>query len=444
MIPAQPIQVTCPQCNQPFTAQVQSIVDVGAEPELKEQLLRGRLNVARCPRCGSAGAIGTPLLYHDPDKELAFVLMPTELNLPHEEQEKLIGTLTNALMDSLPPKKRKGYLFQPKTFLSLENLMKGILEADGITPAMLEAQEKRLNLIGDLRRRLDHEEQFQAFVEEHRPEIDYELFLIVRAMIDSAREEGRTEEAEGLEKLRQRLLDVTGGPAGPAPTQVEVETFDDLLNVLQEADGKAELQAIVATNRAVFDYTFFQQLTDRMEAAQQAGDGDRADELRQLRRDVLEATETVDQATQAALQNAAQRLQNILSAEDTHAAVQEQLDEIDQTFLVVLAANIAQAEEQGQGDIAETLRDLYDFILDQLEERMPPQARVINRLLRADTADERARILEATGDTVDGNLAQVLEALADDARAQGQRQLVSGLDEIIEQVREYVKNRDDN
>lgn len=440
MIPSQPIQVTCPQCNQPFTAQIESVIDVGEQPDLKEQLLRGQLNVAQCPHCGAAGAIGAPLLYHDPDKELALVLMPPELNLPRDEQEKLIGTLTNALMDSLPPEKRKGYLLQPKTFLSLENLMKAILEADGITPEMIEAQQKRAQLIQDLQSRLGSEEQFETFVEEHRDEIDYELFLILQAMIDTARQDGRDAEADILEELRQQLLEVTGGPSGPPPTQVEVEDFDELLDLLREADDQEELQALVATNRAVFDYNFFQELTNRIETAAQAGGTDRAEELRQLRQDVLQATESVDQATQEALQSAAQRLQDILSADDPHAAAEKQLDEIDEAFLVVLSANIAQAEEQGQEDVARTLRDLYDFILDRLEQQMPPRMRVINRLLRAETADARTQVLDDAGDIADRELIQVLEAIADDARVQGQPELVDQLDDVIEQVRDYIAN----
>lgn len=444
MFPPQPIQVTCPQCNQPFTALVQNIIDVGARPELKEQFLRGRLNLAGCPHCGFAAGIGAPLLYHDPDKELALVLMPTELNLPRNDEEQLIGSLTNALMDSLPPEKRKGYLFQPKTFLSLEGLIRAVLEADGITPEMIEAQEKRVRLIHDLRSRLDNEEQFQTFIEEHQNEIDYELFLILRAMIDSARSEGQGEEAQSLEQLRRRLLDATGEPAGPPPGQVEVKTFDELLNILLGAESQQELQAMVATNRAVFDYGFFQQITDHIETAQQAGDSDRAGELLQLRQNVLAAAETVDRATEAALQNAAQRLQDILSADDPHTAVQEQLDEIDEAFLVVLAANIGQAEEQGHQEIAGTLRNLYDFILERLEEQMPPQSRVINRLLRAETTEERRSVLQEAGDLIDDELLQVLEAVADDAKAQGQQQLASEFDAIVQLVKDRLNEGHDN
>ena len=63
MIPAQPINIRCPQCGQSFTSDVQSIVDVGENPGLKDALLGGTLNVFTCPNCGARGRLGTPLLY---------------------------------------------------------------------------------------------------------------------------------------------------------------------------------------------------------------------------------------------------------------------------------------------------------------------------------------------------------------------------------------------
>jgi hypothetical protein len=439
MIPRQPVPVTCPQCQQNFTAQIQSIVDASEQPELKEELLRGRLNVVQCPNCGAAGAIATPLLYHDPDQELAFVLLPSQLGMAHDDQEKLVGTLTNTLIDSLPPDKRRGYLLQPRTFLTLESLIKAILEAEGVTPEMLDAQQKKLDLIHDLRRRLDDEEAFEAYVDEHRAEFDYELFLMIRAVIDSAREDGLEDEAEQLVQLRDRLLDITGGPAAE---RIVVEDFDELLELLRNVESDDERQAIVAVNRPVFDYTFFQELTRRMDAAQASGDGQRATELRQLREDLLSATESVDQQTEAALQVAADKLRTILSTEDPKQAVRDELDELDETFLIVLSANIAQAEEQGHADVAATLRELHEYVLDEMEEQMPPAARLVNRLLRADSAAERAEILDEANDLVDDELVSVLEAIVSSTHAQNQSALAAEFETIVEQVRSHVANSD--
>jgi hypothetical protein len=438
MIPPQPVSVTCPQCNQPFTVELHSIIDVGIQPELKQRLLNGELNVARCPRCGAVGAIGTPILYHDPDKELAYVLVPTELNLPREEQERLIGTLTNALMDALPPERRKGYLLQPKTFLSMDSLLRAILEADGITQEMLEAQEKRLRLINELEGLLSDEEAFERFVEERRDEFDYEFFLLLSALIERAGQAGSKAEMKRLEEVRRRVVELTSPPEGPIP--VPLETFDDLLNLLRQARDDGQLKELVAVNRAVFDYIFFQQLAERIEAAAGRGDKDRAAELTQLRDDILQATEAVDRATEEALQRGAQLLQEILQSEDPEKTASERLDEVDQAFLLVLSANIAHAREQRQDEIADRLEALYNHIMARLEEQLPPHLRLVNRLLRAESADERAALLDEAGELVNDELAALLRNLAQDARLEGQQALAEQFQTLLQEVEARLKS----
>lgn len=438
MIQAQSISVQCPQCQQPFTAELYSIIDVGVQPELKHRLLNGELNVARCPHCGAAGAIGAPLLYHDPDKELAYVLVPTELNLPHAEQERLIGTLTNALMDALPPERRKGYLLQPKTFISMDSFLRAILEAEGVTQEMLEAQEKRLQLISELERLLNDEETFQRVAEERREELDYEFFLLLSALIDRAYETHNKAEAKRLEEVRRRLVEMTGPPEGPIP--VPVETFDDLLNLLQKARDEGQLVPVVAANRTVFDYIFFQQLTERIESAETRGDKERAAELAQLRDDILQAAEAVDRATQEALQQSAKLLQEILQSEDPEQAATERLDEIDQGFLLVLAANIAQAREFKQDEVADRLQRLYDHIMTRLEERMPPHLQLVNRLLRAESTAERAAALDEAGDALNEQVVEVLRDLAAEAQQQGQQTLAEQFQTVLREVEQRLES----
>lgn len=438
MIQAQSISVQCPQCRQPFVTELHSIIDVGVQPELKQRLLNGELNVARCPHCGATGAIGAPILYHDPDKELAYVLVPTELNLPHEEQERLIGALTNALMDALPPEKRKGYLLQPKTFISMDGFLRAILEAEGVTQEMLEAQERRLQLITELERLLSDEETFEKLAEERRDEFDYEFFLLLSALIDRAYQTRNKAEAKRLEEVRRRLVELTGPPEGPVP--VPVETFDDLLNLLQKARDDGQLVPVVAANRTVFDYIFFQQLAERIESAESRGDKERAAALTQLRDDILQATEAVDRATQEALQQSARLLQEILQSEDPEKAATERLDEIDQGFLLVLAANIAQAREFKQNEIADRLEKLYHHILARLEERMPPHLRLVNRLLRAESAAERATVLDQAGDALNEQVVQVLRELATGAEQEGQRTLAEEFRTVLREVEARLGN----
>ena len=72
-------------------AQLEQILDVGRDPQAKQRLLSGRTNLVTCPNCGYQAMLGTPLIYHDPAKQLLLLYIPMELNLPAQEQNKLIA-----------------------------------------------------------------------------------------------------------------------------------------------------------------------------------------------------------------------------------------------------------------------------------------------------------------------------------------------------------------
>lgn len=66
----QNVPVTCPSCGNRFVSPVLTIIDARQNPDAKAMFLSGRINVAACPQCGHAGLLNTPIVYHDPDKEL--------------------------------------------------------------------------------------------------------------------------------------------------------------------------------------------------------------------------------------------------------------------------------------------------------------------------------------------------------------------------------------
>ncbi len=68
--------VVCPGCATPGPMRLYSQLDAALEPALKEELLRGRLSVFACPKCGRASRIVHPLLYVDASRELLVQLDP--------------------------------------------------------------------------------------------------------------------------------------------------------------------------------------------------------------------------------------------------------------------------------------------------------------------------------------------------------------------------------
>ena len=142
--------VPCPNCRQPVLIDLKRLFDINTDPQAKETLLSGGANAIHCPNCHFQGVYPTPIVYHDPDKELLLTYFPAELHTPITEQEKTIGPLIKKVMDDLPPEKRKAYLFKPQTMLTYQRLLETILEADGITPEMMKAQQEKLLLMQEL------------------------------------------------------------------------------------------------------------------------------------------------------------------------------------------------------------------------------------------------------------------------------------------------------
>jgi len=343
-----------------------------------------------------------PLLYHDPAHELALVLMPNELHLYHNDQQKIIGDLTNALINSLPPEQRKAYLLTPKTFFSMQSMINAVLEAEGITPDMIERQKAKARLIDEFLRAKD-EETLRRLVKEHDAELDYEFFQVLTASAQAAYADGQAEVAQALMGLRTLLADwSSGGRAAVAEVDAslglgEVITREDLLTRLQTVESDEEFEALIAAARPLLDYAFFQNLTAQIEAASEA---EVADRLKALRSKILDTVAKQEEAARAAAQRAAELLKTILQAEDPQAVARQHLDEIDDMFFMILSANIQRAEAENRPQTAQALQRVADMILDMLQEQLPPEVRLLNQLLQAPYPDGTRRVLEAQRETV--------------------------------------------
>lgn len=429
------IQINCPACGGFVPTDVWRIVDAGQEPALKAQLLRGQLNVSTCPQCGHRVAVATPLAYHDPDKELFLVLLPTELKLSREQQEKVTGELINTLMTSLPAEQRKGYLFQPKTLFSRRSMEEEILRADGVTPEMMQEQMEKSQLIQELLAQTEDEAGLKALVEEKRGQLDYEFFLLLAASIEGVRQEGNEGLAEELTALRTKLLELTGTPAVSLPEDVEGEmTLEELIQDLLAHKDDDDFKGLVAVARPLLDYRFFQTLTGQMEAAQGEGDEEQATELTGLRSRLLDLVDELDQEAKEALDRANTLLKQILDSEDMLAAAGENVEQIDGTVLTLLELNIQAAREAEQQEMAEKLKGLREHIASLLEARMPPEVRLINRLLSTEGLEERQELLQEQAELIDERFLQLLRIVAEDLRRQGRETAAQHLEQSAKQV----------
>lgn len=69
--------VKCPKCEYMSDVTVWSSITVKDSPDLKTDLLSGKVNLFRCPNCEQTGRMPHPMLYHDEEKRLMITFSPT-------------------------------------------------------------------------------------------------------------------------------------------------------------------------------------------------------------------------------------------------------------------------------------------------------------------------------------------------------------------------------
>jgi hypothetical protein len=425
---------------------VLTLIDAGQSPEAKALFLSGQVNVAACPQCGHAGVLSSPLVYHDPEKELLFTYVPPELGLPELEQQRVVGELTNRVMSTLPAEQRRGYLLRPRSFLRLEGMIEAILEADGITPEMLEAQRSKSALLDRLLNASSAESR-RIIAQENDDQIDYQFFQLLTLNLELAEANDRTEVAQQLLGLRQELLEWTTSGREVAARQEAIEelgteiTREGLLEKLMEAalaGEQAKVEVMVAFARPAIDYVFYQQLTGRIEAAENEGDLDQATTLRGLRESILDLTAKIDAEVQRATEEAAALLQEILQSDDLEQAVQANVARIDDLFLDALARSLQASEQAGRTDDVAKLQQVSDAVMKLIQESQPPEIRFINELLSAEYPDGTRALLEEQRRQVDAQFLEIMGLVAEDLTQTGRTEVAERLAQIREQAAAMV------
>ena len=69
-------QVKCPKCSELSDVTVWQSVTANDSPDLKEDILKGKLNLFQCPSCGSTALMPDPVLYTDSEKKLMITFAP--------------------------------------------------------------------------------------------------------------------------------------------------------------------------------------------------------------------------------------------------------------------------------------------------------------------------------------------------------------------------------
>jgi len=438
--------VTCPNCKTRFAAPVLTIVDTAQNPEAKAMLLSGQLNVALCPNCGHGGILGTPLVYHDPSKELLFTHVPPEMGMPEVEQQRIIGEMTNRVMSSLPAEKRKAYLLQPRSFMRLDAMIEAILEADGVTREMLDAQRARSALLERLLR-TPGEDARRVIAEENDAVIDYEFLQLLSLNLQLAQAQGQAGAAQQLAALRRQLLDWTSAGKEVAARQEAIRelgpqvTREELLEKLvaaARAGNQTGIETMVAVARPLVDYGFFQQLSERIDAAEAAGQQDEAASLKSLREKILALTAEIDAEMQQLAQESTAFLEALAASDDVDQAVRDNLANMDQFTMELLAERMQAAERAGDSQRLERFQRVADALMRVIEESQPQEIRFINELLSTDYPAGTGALLEERRALVSQELLGLMELVEKDLAEDDRADLAGRLAQIRQQAAGFL------
>jgi hypothetical protein len=382
-------QTSCPRCRQPVIADITQLIDLNQDSTVKQKLLAGALNTIQCPNCGYQGMLSTPIVYHDPDKELLLTFFPPEMGMPANEQEKLIGPLIKQVTDRLPAERRKAYLLTPKTMLTMQGLMETILEADGITREMIQDQQRQINLL----------QKLLSTTEDKRPEvvkaeeslINEQFFMILNRLIDASLANGDESSAKQLAELQQSLfqLSETGQRIQTQARETEqvVKSLQDaskdgltrekLLDLIIKSGSDAQLSVFVSLARNGMDYQFFQLLSQKIDSANQT----EQQKLSELRDKLLDMTREMDEEINKRITSANQLLDKIISSADIQQAATQNLKAITSIFIEVLGSRIEEARQKSELEKLDKLQKVAGVI--QQATTPPPELQFIQELVDA-------------------------------------------------------------
>ena len=339
----------------------------------------------------------------------------------------MITRVTNAL----PVEKRKAYLFRPQTMLTMDTMRDRILEADGITKDMIQAQQKRLNLLQRLLSATP--EAMPEVIQQEEELIDQDFFNILARIIEATMAQGDQQTARQLALMQQEILKHSSYgkeiQAQAEDAELAVKSLQEagkngltrekLLDLLAAAPNDNHISTIVGLARAGLDYTFFQILGQRIEAAS----GDEQQKLTVLRDKLLQLVKDIDEAVQQQVAENRNFLEAVLKAPNIEEILTQNMEAVSDLFVQIVQAEYDQARQKNDPDRLAKLQQVINVL--QKLSAPPPEIAFIEELISVGDEASRRKLLEANADKIDDNFIQIITSLAAQSEQQGQSPEVS-------------------
>lgn len=435
-------QISCPRCRTPMTAEIQQLFDLNTEPEAKQKLLSGAANMIQCQACGYQGLYPTPIVYHDPEKEMLLTYFPSELGVSINEQEKMVGPLIKRVVNDLPMEKRKAYLFQAQSMLTYQTMMEKILEADGVTKEMLDEQQKKLQLIQRLLSTATVESR-KEIIKQEEALIDETFFGLLNRLVEATVAQGDKQSAQQLALFQQELLQETKvGQEIQEKMKSSQKAMEDLqeaakagltreklLDLFIEAPDEIYINTLIGMVRSGLDYEFFQILSQKIETTFES---EQKTKLSSLRDFLVEVTRQIDAQIQEEKQHASETLNKMLAEVNIEVGLEKYGNELNDFFVDAVKEALQEARKDADLEKISKLGQLNSMI----EEASKPPAEIqfVETLLQAPDAEAIKTLLSEKPEVINDEFIQLLANLINQTEQQGNQQALVGKLKEIQKV----------
>jgi hypothetical protein len=423
----------------PMTAEIQQLFDMNTDPQAKQKLLNGEANVIQCKACSYQGLYPTPIVYHDPEKEMLLTYFPSELGVSINEQEKMVGPLIKRVVNDLPMEKRKAYLFQAQSMLTYQTMMEKILESDGVTKDMLEAQQKKLQLIQRLLSTPNADSR-KEIIQQEETLIDETFFGLLNRLVEATVAQGDKQSAQQLALFQQELLQETKvGQEIQEKMKSSQRAMEDLqeaaksgltreklLDIFINAPDEIYTNTLIGMVRSGVDYEFFQLLSQKIE---ETTDPEKKAKLSNLRDFLVEVTKQIDAQIQEEKTKARETLTKILSELNIEVGLEKYGNELNDFFVEAVKEGLEEARKAADLEKIAKLGQLNSMI--EEANKPPAEIQFVEALLKAPDAESIKSLLNEKPEVLNDEFLQLLAGLINQTEQQGNQQaLVTRLKEI--------------
>jgi hypothetical protein len=305
-------------------------------------------------------------------------------------------------------------------------MIETILGKDGITPEMIKEQQDRMTLIERLVQATSHDVRSEI-IKQNENLIDEQFFALFSRLMPRSPNAGQEAIARQLADVQKQILEETEFGRGLQETVGELEaatkalqeagqglTREKLLDFAIEAPSDARVRAYVSLARNGMDYTFFQNLTEKIEAAQ----GDEKKKLEELREKLLDYINEMDRQMEEHLKEARSFVEGLLEQDDVAKATRENIQNFTQESVDLASQMLRQASDKNDYVRMGKLQKMLEVL--QEASAPPPEVAFIEQLLEAPDNAALEKMLSENQDKVNEDLMNTLGGLMAQLEAQGQ------------------------